>query len=81
MVISLFPPLKHGFLVLKFLYLVELFGLLVVVVVVIVGASVPIVYQKVTLANASALSGKGLEGWRRTSQDVLSSCIEPCAPP
>ncbi len=56
MVISLFTPLKHGFHVVKFPYLVELLGL-VVVVVVIVGASVPIVYPKVTLANASVLSG------------------------
>ncbi len=54
------------------------------VVVVVVEASAPKIYPRVTLASASTffrVGGKDLEGWRRTSKYVLPSCIEPGAPP
>ncbi len=65
-------------------FLTAAFSSVAVVVVVVVEASAPKVYPRVTLASASTLfvvGGKDLEGWRRTSKYVLSSCIEPGAPP
>ncbi len=48
--------------------------------IVVVETSAPKVYPRVTLASAR-VGGKDLEGWRRTSKDVLSSPIDPWAPP
>ncbi len=51
---------------------------------VVVEASAPKFYPRVTLASANThfrVGGKDLEGWRRTSKYVLSCCIEPWAPP
>ncbi len=48
------------------------------VVVVVAKASASKVYTRVTLASTS-VGCKDLEGWTRTSKDVLSGCIEPGA--
>ncbi len=51
-------------------------------VVVVVEASAPKVYPRVTRERQHPfrVDGKGLEGWRRTSKYVLPSCIHPGAP-
>ncbi len=48
------------------------------VVVLVVEASAPKVYPRVA---PFRVDGEGIEGWKMTSRDVLSNCIEPWAPP
>ncbi len=53
----------------------------VVVVVVVVEASALPEDDHCERQHPFRVGGKDLEGWRRTSKYVLSSCIEPGTPP